>query len=195
MDWFVHPPLLCLEHVSPFLIHSIRYPMPFTHFSQSKAMTPVQRRKSQNQQTHLLTHNFPSTLSASLRALSPSTSTHHPSYPAPPSAATQFSKPSRAYPSTRSSKVPGCNHTLLTPSPLASSRIFCVTRGGVMIETPVEGGSGSCDREGRVLYVWMSKAGHGGYAFMVVEVGLIGVTGRVWCVYHVKTGTWELVSS
>lgn len=129
---------------------------------------------------------------AAFAALSPSTSTHHPSLPRPPSPPTAASKSFNAPFKISSSNVPGCSHTLLIPSFLASSSTSFVIFGGVMIDTEVWVGSGRAVRFGKVAYSLISFSGHGGYALMVEEEGLMGVTVSLWCVYQVNT---VLVSS
>jgi hypothetical protein len=56
-----------------------------------------------------------------------------------------------------------------------------------MIETEVSVGCGRAERFGRVEYSLISSSGQGGNALMLGAEGLMGVTGREWCVYHVNT--------
>lgn len=118
-----------------------------------------------------------------MSALSPSTRTHHPSPPAPPSPSTDASNPASPRNFTTSSlKLPGCSHTAGTPSTFASRSTASVALGGVMMESDVfdgvwrramEGSAGSgVGTEGRV---------------MVGEVGFMGVTGRLWVWYQLRT--------
>jgi len=73
------------------------------------------------------------------------------------------------------------------PNFFASSKTLTVTFGGVIIETEVWVGCGRAERLGSVGYSVRSRAGQGGKAFMCGEEGLMGVTGREWWVYQVKT--------
>lgn len=56
-----------------------------------------------------------------------------------------------------------------------------------MMLTDVLVGCGSAERFGKVAYSWISRAGKGGKALMLGAPGLMGVTGRAWWVYQVKT--------
>lgn len=121
-------------------------------------------------------------LPAAFRALSPSTRTHHPSLPRPPSPATTASNApsSLAYLSTSSSNAPGCNQTAGTPSFRASLRTSRVAAGGVMMETDVSFGFSRADRFGAVVKSWPR-------ALMEAEPGLMGVTGSDRAAYQAKT--------
>ena len=72
-------------------------------------------------------------------------------------------------------------------SALASSNAFRVTDGGVMIETAVSDGWGSAVRDGRVGY------SEDGPRVMDADVGLMGVAGREWEMYHEKTIGHQLI--
>lgn len=91
---------------------------------------------------------------AALIALSPSTSTHHPSPPLVPSANPPTAAPSHslsANSSSSSPKLPGCNHTALTPASFASFNNSLVTLGGVMTLKLVLAGSESLEGEETVV--------------------------------------------
>lgn len=133
------------------------------------------------------THSFP----AARRPLSPSTSTHQPPCPLPPSPATtapwylsasSASSP-RANAITDSSQVPGCSHTAGMPSFFASLSTLRVTGAGVITEREVCSGSGRSESD---LIVGCTPNG------VSIEglAGLMGVTGREWAWYQVKTWGW-----
>ena len=90
------------------------------------------------------------------------------------------------------SKLPGCNHTALIPTLLASANTCSVTLGGVMMETAVSCGVAKAERDGAVGYCGSSLGRKGssresGGISMLAEWGLIGVTGREWCRYQTNT--------
>lgn len=113
-------------------------------------------------------------------AFSPSTSTHQPSDPIPPSPPTAALKFFAAYPRISSSNVPGCSHTAGMPSSFASCSTFSVTFGGVMMETAVVVGMGNAERLG--IAAWVAES-----AVIEGAVGLMGVTGRECSRYQAKT--------
>lgn len=124
-------------------------------------------------------HSFPACFSA----LSPSTSTHHPSFPAPPSPKTAALKPPSFRKFTTSSlKLPGCSHTAGMPRLLASRRTASVAAGGVTMDREVWVGAGRRSMEGSA-----GKGVETEGSVMVDEVGLMGVVGRLWSWYHLKT--------
>lgn len=112
--------------------------------------------------THPSLHRKPSSLPQSanphifslpLIAASPSTSKHHPSPPLVPSPNPPTALPGHslsAYASSSSPKLPGCNHTALTPASLASFSTLLVTAGGVTMLSAVCPGCGSAEGEGTV---------------------------------------------
>lgn len=90
---------------------------------------------------------------AASRPSSPSTNTHHPSLPRPPSPAITASKCFWANCMTASSKVPGCSQTAGIPTEWASCNSGNDTAGGVTTDSDVCAGDGRTAGEATVVYV------------------------------------------
>jgi hypothetical protein len=94
-----------------------------------------------------LVHSTPAASNPS----SPSTNTHQPSDPRPPSPAITASKCDRANSSTALSNVPGCSQTAGIPTEWASCNRGRVTAGGVTTDKDVCAGDSRAEGDATVL--------------------------------------------